>query len=354
MDKINVGLLGFGMSGRIFHAPVFTSIKGFNLSKIFTRSTLKKVEAYSLYPDSRVVDDADLIIDDPDIDLIIVALPNTAHYEMTVRALNAGKHVVVEKPFTNTLEEATALINISKEEGKLLSVFQNRRFDGDFLTLKQIIASKKLGTIREFESHFDRYRPSTNSNAWRESILPGSGILFDLGSHLIDQAIQLFGMPNEVYADIDTQRPNALVDDNFTIIFYYEDLKVTLKAGMLVKEPLPRFILQGEQGAYIKYGLDPQEAELKQGFRPDESNTWGVEDPKNYGLINYIDKNLNIKGTVETIPGDYTKYYQNIYNAIIHGDPLEVTAEQARDVIYLIELAKESNSKKKRISVENK
>ncbi|PKM52254.1 MAG: oxidoreductase [Firmicutes bacterium HGW-Firmicutes-7] len=351
MKQINVGLLGFGFSGRFFHAPIFTSVEGFNLSKIFTRSAEKKELANLLYPDAIVVDDVESIIDDPNIDLIIVALPNTSHYEMAERALIAGKHVVVEKPFTNTLEEATALINTSIEEGKLLSVFQNRRYDGDFLTLKNIIENNTLGEIKEFESHFDRFRPETNSKVWRESILPGSGILFDLGAHLIDQAIQLFGMPNEVYADVRTQRANVLVDDNFEIILYYTDLKVTLKSGMLVKEPLPRFILLGDKGSYVKYGLDPQEAELKQNFRPDEWDDWGLEDPKNYGNINYLENGLNIRGVVETLAGNYTTYYQNIYNAIVNGAPLEVTSEQARDVIRIIEIAKESNVEKRRIAL---
>ncbi|PKM94275.1 MAG: oxidoreductase [Firmicutes bacterium HGW-Firmicutes-1] len=351
MKQINVGLLGFGISGRVFHAPIFTSVEGFHLSKIFTRSEQKKEQAGLLYPEADVVDNVESIIDDPNIDLIVIALPNTSHYEMAERSLIAGKHVVVEKPFTNTTEEATALIHTSKEEEKLLSVFHNRRYDGDFLTLKTIIDNNTLGDIKEFESHFDRFRTATNSKLWRESMLPGSGILFDLGSHLIDQAVQLFGMPNEVYADIRTQRPNSLVDDNFEIILYYTDLKVTLKSGMLVKEPLPRFILLGDKGSYVKYGVDPQEAELKQNFRPDEWEDWGLEDPANYGTINYIENDINIRGSVETLAGNYTIYYQNIYDAIVNGKSLEVTADQARDVIHLIELAKESNVEKRRISL---
>ncbi len=352
MKQVNVGLLGFGMSGRVFNAPIFTSVEGFNLSKIFTRSEDKKAQAVALYPDAIVVDNVEAIIDDPNLDLIVISLPNTAHYEMTERALIAGKHVVVEKPFTVNYEEATALINIAKEEGKLLSVYHNRRFDGDFLTLKKLIQSKKLGTLKEFESHFDKFRNVIDSNRWRESILPGSGLLFDLGSHLIDQAVQLFGLPKEVYADVSIQRPEGLVDDHFEIIFYYPGLKVTLKTGMLVKEPLPRFILQGDAGSFIKYGLDPQEAELKQNLRPDEWEDWGSEEPKDYGILNYLENGLNFRGSVETVAGDYRLYYQNIYAAITQGSPLLVTATQARDVIKLIELVKESNKEKRRITFE--
>lgn len=351
MKQVNVGLLGFGMSGKFFHAPVFTSIQGFNLSKIFTRSDEKKQQAAMLYPNALVVDEIESIIDDENIDLVIITLPNTSHFDMAKRSLIAGKHVVVEKPFTTTVEEATALINISKEEGKLISVFQNRRFDGDYLTVKEIIKSGKLGKVKEFESHFDRFRPTINPKAWRESDLPGSGILFDLGAHLIDQTVQLFGMPNEVYADVYAQRDNGIVDDHFELIFYYKDMKATLKASMLVKEPLPRFIVQGTGGSFVKYGLDPQEAELKQGFRPDDWDDWGVEDTKDYGIINTLENGLNFRGPVETLVGDYRKYYQNIYDAIVHGVPLEVTAEQARDVIHLIEIAKKSNEERRRISL---
>lgn len=351
MKEVNVGLLGFGMSGKFFHAPVFTSVQGFNLAKIFTRSEDKKEQANILYPEAMVVDNVEAIIDDESIDLVIVTLPNTSHFDIAKRALIAGKHVVVEKPFTTTVEEATALINISKEEGKLLSVFQNRRYDGDYLTVQQVVNSGKLGKVKEFESHFDRFRPNINPLAWRESDLPGSGMLFDLGSHLIDQAVQLFGMPKEVYADVYTQRDNGLVDDHFELIFYYSDIKVTLKSGMLVKEPLPRFIVMGTQGSFIKYGLDPQEAELKQGFRPDDWDDWGVEDSKNYGIINTVENGLNIRGPVETLVGDYRKYYENIYDAIVLGTPLAVTAEQGRNVIKLIEIAKQSNQEKRRISV---
>lgn len=349
MKQVNVGLLGFGASGKFFHAPIFTSVQGFNLSKIFTRSEEKKEQAAILYPESTIVDEVEAIIDDENIDLVIITLPNTSHFDMAKRALIAGKHVVVEKPFTTTVEEATALINISREEGKLLSVFQNRRYDGDFLTVQQVIKSGKLGNIKEFESHFDRFRPTINSQAWRELNLPGSGILFDLGAHLIDQAVHLFGMPNEVYADVDAQRDNGLVDDHFELIFYYDDLKVTLKSGMLVKEAMPRFIILGDQGSYVKYGLDPQEAELKQGFRPDEWDDWGQEDPKDYGIINTVDMGLNFRGPVETLVGDYRKYYQNIYNAIVSDTALEVTAEEARNVIQLIEIANQSNIEKRRI-----
>lgn len=351
MKQLNVGILGFGLSGRVFHAPILTCVQGLNLSKIFTRSVEKKEQASMLYPAAEIVDNIDAIIDDENIDLIIVTLPNTEHFEIAKRSLIAGKHVIVEKPFTTTLEEATALINISKEEGKLLSVFHNRRYDGDFLTIKQIINSGKLGKIKEFESHFDRFRPSTNSKLWRESNLPGSGILFDLGSHLIDQAVQLFGMPNEVYADVYSQRDEGLVDDHFELIFYYDDVKVTLKAGMLVKEPLPRFILLGNKGSYVKYGLDPQEAELKQGFKPDDWEDWGQEDAKNHGIINTIENGLNFRGPVETLAGDYRKYYQNIYDAIVNETPLYVTADQARDIIHLIEISQKSNNEKRRISL---
>lgn len=351
MKKLNVGIIGFGLSGRVFHAPILSGIENLHLSKIYTRSSEKQHQARQLYPEAIVVDTMDDVLGDAAIDLVVLCLPNIYHFDLAKKALQAGKHVVVEKPFTVTSEEAVELIDLSKRHDRLLSVYHNRRFDSDFLTVQKILQSKTLGNLKEFESHFDRFRNRPKENAWREEPLPGSGMLYDLGSHLIDQAVTLFGLPNEVYADIQTQRSGGKVDDNFALILYYNDLKVTLKTSMLVKEPLPRFILLGDNGTFLKYGFDPQEDALKAGQLPADMDRWGMEPIELHGTINYLDGDATIKNTVVSEIGDYRKYYENIYAAISGRAELAVTAEQARDVIRIIESAQRSHLEKRRIEL---
>ncbi|MGB3366155.1 MAG: Gfo/Idh/MocA family oxidoreductase, partial [Acidaminobacteraceae bacterium] len=232
MNKVNVGIIGYGLSGRIFHSAIINSLEEFEICKIVTRNSQKRKMALEDNKNIEVVENVSEIFEDDSIDLVVISTPNTSHVELAMQAMNSGKHVVIEKPFTVTSKEALKLINLSKETGKMLSVYQNRRFDGDFKTLKKVIAAGSLGRLVEFESHFDRFRNKLKENAWREDALPGSGILYDLGAHLIDQALDLFGLPDEIYGDIRSQRKGK-VDDNFELILYYTDLKVTLKSGSL-------------------------------------------------------------------------------------------------------------------------
>lgn len=351
MKTLNVGLIGFGLSGRIFHAPIITSTGGFSLYKIMVRNPEKLENTRKLYPDAEVVHTFEDVIEDPEVDLVVIALPNVLHYDMASQALKAGKHVIVEKPFTLTHAEADNLIRLSEETGKLLTVYHNRRFDGDFMTLQKIIASGKLGQIKVLESHFDRFRNKVTRDKWNELPQPGSGLLYDIGSHLIDQALVLFGMPMEIYADVYTQRTDSPVDDAFDITLYYDDLRVILKSSMLVKEPIPRFIVQGDCGTFVKYGLDTQEHDLKSGLRPDEQPDWGEDIPDKYGIINYEKNDLQIRGSIETLRGDYRLFYQKLYTAILNGGPLPVTAYEARNVIYLIQCALQSSDVNQRIVV---
>ncbi len=345
MKKIKTGLVAFGISGRIFHTPIITSLPCFELTTVVERN---RQESKRHYPWVKVVKHLDELLKDEDIQLVVITTPNETHKECAARALNAGKHVVLEKPFTLTTTEANELIDIAKKNHCLISVYHNRRWDGDFKTIQEILAQKLLGEVVTFEAHFDRYRPVLKTNAWREENKLGAGILYDLGSHLIDQALVLFGKPATIAADVKIQRTEAQVDDYFDIKLNYPNQTVILKAGMLVREIGPRFIIHGSKGSFIKYGLDPQETALKAGASPLIEN-WGQEPELNWGLLHSTIGGLNIKAKVETLPGDYREFYENIYGAIQKEAELIVKPEAARTVIRIIELAKESSSLQKTV-----
>jgi len=340
--KIRIGLVAFGYSGKFFHAPFIHSNPNFDLCKVVERHNKKSKE---IYPYVEVVRDFADLLNDKNIELVVITTPSHLHYEMTKEALLANKHVVVEKPFTATFDEAQELTDLAKNKNKILSVYHNRRWDGDFLTVKQVIKNKLLGKLVEYEAHFDRYTPHLNTKAWKERKEKGTGNLFDLGSHLIDQAQNLFGIPKTVTADIQTQRDVSKVDDYFELILEYDMLKVILKAGMLVREKGPHFILHGNKGSFVKYGMDPQEEALTYGLSP-LSSDWGTEHPEKWGILNTQINNLRFKGKIETIPGSYEKFYDNIYDSIVNQSELAVKPEEARNTIRIIELAFESSSKK--------
>ncbi|MGE5631642.1 MAG: Gfo/Idh/MocA family oxidoreductase [Caulobacteraceae bacterium] len=349
--KINTALIGYGLSGKVFHAPVITSTSGFSLSKIYTTKPESIRSAKKAYPQAAIVSDIGDILNDENINLVIVASPNTSHFSVAKEALISEKHVIIEKPFTVTSDEADNLIALAKRYGRVLSVYHNRRWDSDFSTVKKVIESRLLGNLVECEMHFDRFRSNIKENAWREECLPGSGILYDLGSHLLDQAQVLFGIPDSITADIRIQRPDAKVADNFEILLNYSGLKVTLKAGMLVGGKLPRYILLGDKGAFIKCGSDVQEPDLRAGLTPLTKNDWGREPEENHGEICTNLNGLNIKGKIESEAGDYRNFYINIYKAVTGKEELAVKPEQARNVIRLIELAEESSRNKRTIEI---
>ncbi len=348
INKINVGIVGFGLSGKAFHAPFIVEHPGFNLLKVVERHF---EESKKIYTNVQVVRDISYLLEDPKIELIVITTPNRFHFQMAKDALTADKNVIVEKPFVINSREAEELIKIAKGKNKLLAVYQNRRWDGDFLTIKEILNQKLLGKLVSYESHFDRFRNYIKPNSWREKEdEAGSGILYDLGSHLIDQAISLFGKPNSVFADLKIQREGGSVIDYFDINLKYENLNCILKAGMLVKEPQLKFLLNGTKGSYIKYGLDPQEDELRKGNKPGTEN-WGKEDEENWGSLSLLLGNLNFKGKIETLPGNYMNFYQNIYDAIRQGRQPEVKLEESFLTIKIIEAAIESNAKGCKIEI---
>ena len=346
VTTINVGLIGYGAAARVFHAPVIQSIPDLKLTKVVERHG---DESREQYPWVEVVRDVDTLLQDDAIDLVIITTPNHLHFDVAQQALLAHKHVVVEKPFTTSSDQAQTLIDLAQRQNRLISVHHNRRWDGDFLTVKQLLNSQLLGRLVDYESHFDRFRNYQKTNAWKEAEGEGSGLLFDLGSHLIDHAQVLFGLPEKITADIRSQREFATTDDYFELILHYNNLKVTLKAGMLVREPCSRFILHGTEGSFVKYDYDPQEAALRQGGTPLDRN-WG-EDPKDqWGTLNTQINGLHIEGKVETIAGCYQAYYQNIADAIQGRAELTVKPEEARNTIRIIELALLSSEEQRTVA----
>jgi len=350
MKTINTGLIGFGNSGQTFFAPFIETNQGFNLKKISTSDPEKAAKAKATYPGTEVVSHADDIINDPGIELVLVGSPNTSHFDLTKQALLANKHVLVEKPFTITSAEADELIALAKKQHRVLSVHHNRRFDSGHNTVKKVLASGALGTLAEMEVHYDRYRLGLRPAAWREKPLPGSGIFYDLGAHLIDATLDLFGKPKELTCMLTTQRPGGLeVEDNFELILWYPGLKVTLKGGMLVKEAGPVYTLYGYNGTFIKYGMDVQEEALKAGHKPTEPN-WGVEPKEIWGHVTLDDNGKTITQTIPSEPGRYQDLFQNVYEAIAEGKELIIKPEQARTTIRIIELAFQSSKGKRTVA----
>jgi predicted dehydrogenase len=344
-DPLHVGLVGFGLAGEVFHAPLIRANQHLRLTHIVERTGGR---AQQKYPDVQVLREVAPLLADPGIDLVVVATPNATHFEIANQALQAGKHVVVDKPFTVHSREADILIALARSHDRVLSVFHNRRWDGDFLTVREILGRGILGRLVEFESCYDRFRPELKG-AWREQLVPGAGLLYDLGSHLIDQALVLFGSPQGVFADLRRQRDDAVVVDNFELHLQYPTVKVALKAGSLVCEPSARFTLRGTEGTYTKFGLDPQEEALKRGGSPVQAG-WGEEPEDAWGRCSECNSGLT-RTKYRTQAGCYQEYYENVFQTITGQQKLAVRAEQARDVIRLIELAEQSAVEKRVVPV---
>lgn len=340
-SKIKVGLVGFGISAKVFHAPFLTTLPEYELISVVERT---KNESQKLYPSVKVVRSIDEMIADPSIDLIVITTPNETHLPYTLQALEGDKHVVLEKPFSNSSSEAMQLVQIAKRSSKILSVYQNRRYVSDFLTMKEIIEKKILGEIHEFIAHYDRYRAEAKPNAWREEAKPGSGVLFDLGPHLIDQTLCLFGLPQTITADIRKQRPHSKVDDYFDIHLNFGFAKVMLHAGMLVRESGPRYMIHGTKGSFIKYGEDPQEAALKAGELPVGEN-WGKEPDEFQGLLHTDINGAIRKEKYPSKQGNFGYYYKSLYQSIINGKQVTEKPEHGYNTVRLIELAFESHQK---------
>ena len=343
-DKIRVGLVGYGFASKTFHAPLIAGTAEMELAAV-SSSDARKVHAD--WPSVQVVSDPQALFDDPTLQLIVIPTPNDTHFPLAKAALNAGKHVVVDKPFTVTLSQARELDALAKSKGLLLSVFHNRRWDSDFLTVKALLAEGTLGDVRYFESHFDRFRPQVQQR-WREQQGPGSGIWYDLGPHVIDQALQLFGSPVAINVDTADLRPGAVTTDYFHATLIYPQRRVVLHASMLVAAESPRYQVHGTLGSYVKYGLDPQEDRLKSGARPPQED-WGYD--MRDGVLTLAEGEGLVEKTLLTIPGNYPAYYAAIRDAVNGVGENPVKAEEAIQVMELIELGLQSAAKRQTLSL---
>ena len=347
MQPISTALLSFGMSGKLFHAPFIQANPGFLLSTVWERS---QHLAQQIYPNIQTVRSLDEILQNPAIELVVVNTPTSTHYEYTRQVLLAGKHAIVEKAFTTTVAEATELCQLAKEKQVTLSVFQNRRWDSDFQTVRRILQSGELGDIMEAEFHYDRYKEELSPKLHKETPQLGAGIVYDLGPHLIDQALVCFGFPKKVFADIRITRAGSRVDDYFEILLYYPNLRVRLKSGYYYREPIPAFTLFGKKGSFVKSRADVQENDLLANI-PLTSNTWGMEPASEQGIIHTERNGTIIREKVATESGNYGAYYQNILAHIRKNTPLEVTGEDGIRVMKIIEAAYLSNREQKVVDV---
>jgi scyllo-inositol 2-dehydrogenase (NADP+) len=348
MKCIQVGLIGFGFAGRIFHSNVIQAVEGLELAAIVQRSGS---EAAAAYPQVRVLTSVEELLQDSSIQLVVVATPNATHLPIARQCLLAGRDVVIDKPFALSSAEAAELVQLARERGRLLSVYQNRRWDGDFLTVRKLLENEQLGRLVMFESHYDRFRQLPRLHAWREDGGPGGGVLFDLGAHVVDQALVLFGVPASVWASVRIEREGARVDDAFDLYLHYpashaqatpSGLSVWLRASCLARAPGARFTLNGTQGTFRKFGMDPQEAHLLAGdvF---SSKPWGVEGPERWGTLTLDEGGEAVSTPIPTEPGDYRGYYINIRDAMHGNAALAVTPLQAWRTMRVLEMAVESS-----------
>jgi predicted dehydrogenase len=339
---IDVGLIGFGFAGRVFHAPILSAVPGLRLRAILQRTG---DDAAVRYPETQIVKSMDELLGIDEIKLVVVATPNISHFPLAKQCLLAGRDVVVDKPFTTSYAEAAELVDLARQRGRLLTVYQNLRSNGDFRTIRQLLKCGRLGRIALYEAHFDRYRLQMRPGAWRERAEPGSGVFFDLGVHLIDQALVLFGWPEAIAADIRIERDGAMIDDAFDVFLHYPRMRAVLRASMIALAPDLRYIVRGENGAFVKYGIDPQEEALKRGEVPRDEN-WGQEPREKWGLLYTPKDDVAVSETITTVPGDYRLFYANVRDAILGVAPMDVTHEQMLNVMRALELAQESSYKR--------
>jgi scyllo-inositol 2-dehydrogenase (NADP+) len=355
MKCIRVGLVGFGFAGRIFHSNVIEAVEGLELAAIVQRSGNSATAAF---PYVKIVSSVDALLQDTSIRLVVVATPNATHFPIARQCLLAGRDVVVDKPFALTSNEAAELIQLARSQGRLLSVYQNRRWDGDFLTVRKLLDSDQLGRLVKFESNYDRFRQLPRLHSWREDGSPGGGVLVDLGAHLVDQALVLFGLPHSVWASVRVERESGRTDDAFDLYLHYpappaqvsssdsgpapSGLGVWLRATCLARDPEARFTLNGTNGTFRKFGNDPQEAHLLAGDMF-SSKPWGLESPEHWGTLITDEDGEVVSTRVPTEAGDYRGYYSNLRDALHGNASLEVTSLQAWRTTRTLEMAVDSS-----------
>lgn len=347
MKPINTALCSFGMSGWVFHAPFITTHPGFNLYGVWERT---KNLAEEKYPGVKTFRSLEALLEDDAVELVVVNTPSVTHFDFARQALEAGKHIIVEKPFTATVGEAEELIGLAIKKNLYLSVYQNRRYDSDYLTVKKILDQGLLGPVVEAEIHYDRFVPALSYKVHKETPTAGVGALYDLGSHLIDQALQLFGMPIAVFADMAINRPGSRVSDYFDLKLFYPEHRVILKSSYYVREAMPGYQLHGKLGSFIKHKTDVQEQDLLAGKVPGGPD-WGMEPENQQGLLHTEKDGVIIREHIPSLRGDYSLYYEGIYQALRFQAPVPVSGEDGKKVILIIEAANKSNRERKVIEL---
>lgn len=339
---LNVALVGYGYVGKTFHAPLIAATPGLALRTVVSSDPAKVAADF---PDAQVVAELETALADPAIDLVVIATPNVLHAPQALAALRAGKHVVVDKPFAVTAAEARTMADAAQAAGRLLVVFHNRRWDSDFLTVKRLLAQGVLGEVVLVENRYDRFRPEVRDR-WRERAGPGSGAWIDLGPHLLDQALALFGAPLAISADIGAQRQGATADDYFHVVLRYPVLRVVLHGNLLTAASGPRFSVHGTQASYVKYGLDPQEGQLKAGMVPGAEG-WGVD--TRHGVLTRVENEVPVTAEVATEHSDYRAFYAGVRDAIRDGAPSPVPVEGALRTMALLELAQAASDQRREL-----
>lgn len=340
MKKIKVGISGFGLSGRYFHFPFLSNSSQFEVRFVHSSRGQNLENEFS---GVQFFDDFEKFCSQQ-FDLMCICVPNHLHFEYASIALRHGKHVLVEKPFTVTSEEASALIEKARKADRVLTVFQNRRFDADFLTIRDLLETGVLGKVVEFQAHFDRFRPEVVLSRWKEKELPGGGILYDLGAHLLDQAFCLFGYPLQILADLDVQRSGASQHDSFYLMLKYDSMIVRLRAGCLVAEAGPRYIIHGTKGSFLKPGIDPQEDQLRSGMNPLRED-FGLENESTWGALTLGESGAKKK--IPSLKGAYHLFFDQLARSISYGESPPVPPIEALNVIKAIELAHVSSQERR-------
>jgi len=343
---IGVAVIGFGLAGQVFHAPFVSAVPGLRLEAIVQR---RGDEAAKAYPTTRILRSVEEALNDPAVQLVVVGTPNETHFDLARQALLAGKHVVIDKPFASTSEEAAQLKELGKKQGVVLAPFHNRRWDGDFLTVKKLLAEEAVGRLVTFESHFDRFRPVPRENTWKESPSTSSGLLFDLGPHLVDQVLTLFGVPQGITASVRMDRDHTDIEDAFDITLEYPKLRAHCRSSMLACDAAPRFLLHGTKGSFKKFGLDPQEPAILGGAKVPRmgQGEWLADSEEHWGTLTVApvptDPGTLSRTKVKTELGDYRNYYANVRDAINGTAELAVKPEDGFRTIKLLEMARQSS-----------
>ena len=367
MSAIRTAVLGYGLGGRVFHCPFVSAVPGLELAAITTANPDRQALAHARYPDAHIFDTPEAVFADPSIDLVIVSTPNDTHVALAAQALQANKHVVIDKPFASTSAEARSLISLAAEQNKTLAPFHNRRFDGDFLTLRKLLADQTLGRVAQIISHMDRFRPLQRPNTWKEAAGQQTGLLVDLGPHLCDQALALFGPPARINASVRFDRDHSNIDDAFDITLEYDTtahfpgqhLTYSCHTTMLAAEAAPRFRVLGTHGAYTKFGVDNQEPTLVGGATPPvigSPQTWLPEPQTAWGTLTLATERKEpiqlTRSPYPTVPGDYRLFYASVRDAINNIAPLAIPAEAGFHVIRLLELALQSSHERRSIPID--